>query len=193
MQNRHSDVSKYLAEAIGGVAYDIWKEQTFRYLIEFEKLSQSEQDRIFNELEVTLLGLLYLNIEQHSSLIDLQKYLTKGFLEQLSSLGIENKFLKDWETLINLRLKEYQEDYAIALEEAKDYKELKDNESLIYIWARVETLTLDCLRHIRRGKLEEKGALWKYLRKILTAVDVSFTKILQSPTFKKLAKKDFIN
>lgn len=185
----YSEVSKQLAGVIGEIAYTIWKEKNFRELVEFNKLSQTEQDRIFNELEVTLLGLLFLNIEEHPSLIELQKYLAKGFLELLSSLGIEAEFLKDWKILIDLRLEEYQEDYALALEEARNWKELENKGHLIYVWARIETLTIDCLRHIRRGRVKEKDVLWKYIRKILTASDVSFTKILKSPSLKKLAKR----
>ncbi|MDO8499001.1 MAG: hypothetical protein Q7S44_04415 [bacterium] len=76
-------------------------------------------------------------------------------------------------------MKEYKGDFLIALKEAKSWKDLNDGQEIKVIWARVETLTIDSLRHIRGGKIEKDDPLWVYLRKWLTLMEVVSTKALQ--------------
>jgi len=48
-------------------------------------------------------------------------------------------------------------------------------EDLKKTWVRIETITIDCLTHIRRGKVEKDDPLWKLIRKGLTTVDGKLT------------------
>ncbi|MDO8499000.1 MAG: hypothetical protein Q7S44_04410 [bacterium] len=68
-----------VAEIVAQASYDLWKDEEFRKMVNFETLSQTEQDRIFNELEVTLLGLVFLQAEQQPLLLDTQKKVIDAF------------------------------------------------------------------------------------------------------------------
>lgn len=112
------------------------------------------------------MGCLGVNWElTQSFLLEMKNNLVSEFLNQFREYGAEEKNIKQWATLINLRFDEYNGHYKLALKEAKKTKEFKDEEELGAAWARIETITIDCLTHIRRGKVEEKDPLWKLLRK----------------------------
>ena len=48
-----------LAQAAAGSAFHLFRDKQFRRLANFEKLSQAEQDRIFNELVVASGGVAH--------------------------------------------------------------------------------------------------------------------------------------
>lgn len=164
-----------LAEAIASFAFDVWSRKDFRLFVNFPNISQTEQDRIFNELEVSILGLLILKFDDSISRKDkefalmleyFEDKLIQGFINLFRNLKVEEKFVKQWKILIDMRLVEYRKDYKIAIKESGKMKELdKKEESLKISWARIETITIDSLTHIRRGSIEEKDPLWKFLRK----------------------------
>ena len=166
-----------LAEAVASFAYDVWSRKDFRLFINFHNISQAEQDRIFNELEVSILGLLILKFDDSISRKDkefglmleyFENKLIEGFLNLFKNLKVEERYLKQWKTLIDMRLTEYRKDYKIATQESKKVKEFdKNEESLKNSWARLETITIDCLTHIRRGEVKKEDPLWKFLRKWL--------------------------
>ena len=165
-----------LAEAVASLSFDVWSRKDFRLFVNFPNISQTEQDRIFNELEVSILGLLILKFDDGISkkdkefglmLVHFENKLIEGFLNLFRNLKVEEKYVKQWRTLIDMRLSEYRKDYKIAIKESEKMKELDENEDLKISWARIETITIDCLTHIRRGDVEEKDPLWKFLRKWL--------------------------
>lgn len=53
--------------------------------------------------------------------------------------------------------------------------QIKKDDSLRTIWARIETITIDCLSHIRRGDVKEDDPLWKLLRKWIITLDAQLT------------------
>ncbi len=63
MQNEN--LGRGLAQVIAEASFTLWKEEEFRKIISFNNLSQEEQDRIFNELQVSFLGLLILQLDRH--------------------------------------------------------------------------------------------------------------------------------
>ena len=164
-----------LAEAVASLSFDVWSRKDFRLFVNFPNISQTEQDRIFNELEVSILGLLILKFDDGISRKDkefglmleyFENKLIDGFLNLFRNLKVEEKFVKQWKTLIDMRLSEYRNHYKVAIRESSKMREFdKNEESLKISWARVETITIDCLTHIRRGNVEEKDPLWKFLRK----------------------------
>ena len=164
-----------LAESVASLAFEVWSRKDFRLFVNFHNISQTEQDRIFNELEVSILGLLILKFDDGILRKDkefglmleyFENKLIGGFLNLFRNLKLEEKYIKQWKTLIDMRLAEYRKDYKIATKESKKVKEFdKNEESLKISWARIETITIDCLTHIRRGNVEEKDPLWKFLRK----------------------------
>lgn len=180
--------SKNLAEFIASSAFEFWQRKDFRLFIDFNNISKTEQDRIFNELEISLLGLFILKFdhallvaknEQKVVLGALKKDLAPAFIQILADAGVENKFIGQWDYLIDMRLKEYRKDLKTALKESSSWEELKGDEDIRIAWARIETITIDCLTHVRRGKVEEGDPLWKLLRKWFITMDATLNPITQ--------------
>lgn len=161
-----------VGQIIANAAFSFWQEEKFRMVVDFDKISQTEQDRIFNELEVSALGLFVLKYNH------LEEQGVEAFLGLMKEVGIQEQFLKTWEQLIDLRLKEYIEDYQTAINETKNFDELKNKEERV-IWSRIETITIDCLTHIRRGDVKEGDPLWKMLRGWFMMLDLAFNKVVQ--------------
>ncbi len=193
-------VSQGLASVVAKVSFQLWQEEKFRELIDFDNISQTEQDRIFNELEVSFLGLFYLYLDNLSLQLEnheeheekeiteqIKNSLKGGFLQLNRDLGIEEKFVKIWADLIDMRFKEYIEDFAGLMKEGIREKKLKDEKFRLF-WARVQTITLDCLQHIRRGKLEEKDSLRKYLQEWVVNVDKIYSDAVKEMIFKPKAE-----
>lgn len=179
------EAGENIAKMIASESHQLWQRKDFRMYVDFDNLSQTEQDRIFNELEVSLIGLYVLRLDQ--ALIDaseektiafrgLKASIQEGFLKLLEDTGLENKHVKQWEKLIDIRLKEYRKDLKIALKESLNDPQFKGKDSdLRPTWARIETIMIDCLTHIRRGEIEENDPLWKFLRKWFITLDVRLT------------------
>lgn len=174
-----------ISESVASFAFDVWQRKDFRLYVNFPNITQTEQDRIFNELEVSILGLLILKIDYFISeedkefakvLLYFRSKLIEGFLNIFRNLKVEEKLVKQWEKLIDLRLKEYKEHFAIAIKESAKAPEFKKDKQYLRIdWARIETITIDCLSHIRRGRIEENDPLWKFLRKWFIDLEGKFS------------------
>lgn len=183
--------SQNLAQVVASASFELWQRPDFRLYVNFGNISQTEQDRMFNELEVSVLGLFILHLDH--ALLDvveeerkivfsaLKTDLGSGFLQLLSNTGVEKKFVDQWKTLIDMRLKEYREDFKLAMKESSKWKEFKnENAKMKITWARIETITIDCLSHIRRGDVKEGDPLWKLLRKWLITLDAKLNPLTQA-------------
>lgn len=170
-----------IAKMIAHESFELWKRKDFRLYIDFDHLDQAEQDRIFNELEVSLIGLYVLHLDQaidgapkekEIAFKALRAGIQEGFLKLLSDSGVNEKFVRQWKILVDMRLKEYRGHLKIALKESLKDKNFKGKDAgLRPAWARVETIKIDCLSHIRRGKFDEKDPLWKFLTKWFITMD----------------------
>lgn len=176
------DAGQRIANLVAGSSFEFWNRKDFRLYVNFNSLDRTEQDRIFNELEVSVLGLFTLHLDNAISLISakekkvvlnlLKESISSGFLQMMSDLGIENKFLKEWKILIDMRIDEYRKDFKTAVKESSNWKELKnEDEEMKLAWSRIETITIDCLTHIRRGDVKKEDSLWKLLRKWFITLD----------------------
>jgi len=177
-----SQSANNLVKVIPSASFEFWQRKDFRLYVEFKNLPQIEQDRIFNELEISLLGLFILHLEnailttnspeQRLIYSSLKGDLVPSFLQLFQEQGIEKKYINQWNILIDMRLKEYRQDYMTAYEETKNLSELKEGKEFLKIaWARIETITIDCLKHIKRGKTEADDPLWQLLRKWIISLD----------------------
>lgn len=181
-----SKTAENFIQILAQASFDFWSKPEFRKMINFDSVSRTEQDRIFNELEVSVLGLFILNLDyavEHSKTDEqevfysrLKQAITEEFLNIYKKLGIEEKFIQQWRILIDMRLEEYRKDFKIALEESKKLKDVEDDE-LRGVWAKVETITIDCLSHIRRGDVKEGDPLWRTLRRWFTYLEATFDKL----------------
>lgn len=189
IQEMLQQASKNLANVVANSSFEFWQRKDFRLYVDFDNISSVEQDRMFNELEVSVLGLFHLhfdnaiqngNAEQKVVLTFLKKAVSESFLELFRDLGLDEKHIKEWERLIDLRFKEYRKDIKIALKESSTWEEFGRDDTLRDTWARIETITIDCLTHLRRGNVEEGDPLWKLLRKWLMTLDATLHPITSS-------------
>jgi len=171
-----------LAQAAASAAYHFFKDKGFRKLAGFDRLSQTEQDRIFNELVVANLVLFMLVFEapdlrvadeQRGYLTGVTKRIPQAYVKNLKELGIEAKYLKDWKKLIDMRYEEYARDRhdvrAAAMElESKERTLNMDSLSKIQILVPVQTVAIGCHDHICRGKTAGKDDLFKLILQSLT-------------------------
>lgn len=157
-------------------AFDIFRDNKFRDSVDFQKISKLEQDRIFNELVVSVITLVMLTLESPDLRIDPQfreffelvrDDMPKAHCTELKNLGIEKKLLKQWEKLIDMRYQEYHQDKLEVRKAAMSMKDYDDGsfESLenIQIMLPVNTIAMGVHRHILRGKTKGKDELFKYL------------------------------
>ncbi len=188
---------KGLAGIVAQISFKLWSEEAFRELIDFDKISQTEQDRIFNEIEVTFLGLFNLYLinlraqvpkEDHPEMLtDLQVALKEGFLSIYEEMSLPEIFVKQWRTLIDMRFSEYETDFKLFLEESEKIDQLSSKDiSLKLKWARVETITMDGWSHIRRGDIDEADLLRKYLQKWVIDLDAIFSESVKNLVFQPL-------
>lgn len=181
--------SQNLAQVVANTSFEFWERKDFRLYTNFETLDRTEQDRMFNELEVSVLSLFELQLEhvdtstkdeQKLVFSALQKDLPAAFLQIMSDAGVEKKYLDVWQKLIDMRLSEYRNDFQTAINESQKLPAFKKGEEeLRNAWARIETITIDCLRHLRRGKVEKDDPLWKLIRKWLISLDAQLTPIVK--------------
>lgn len=183
--------SQNLAQLVASSSFEFWQRSDFRLYVNFGNISQTEQDRMFNELEVSVLGLFILHLdhavseglEEEKKIVfsALKRDLASGFLQVLSNVGIEKKFIDQLKVVIDMRLKEYREDFKLAMKESSKWKEFKnENQKMKITWARIETVTIDCLTHIRRGDVKEGDPLWKLLRKWFITLDAKLNPLTQA-------------
>ena len=164
-----------LAQAGASAAFQLFKDKRFRKLAGFDRLSQTEQDRIFNELVVANLVLFMLVFEapdlrvaneSRDYLAGLKKRIPQAYVQNLRDLGIEARYLRDWEKLIDMRYEEYARDKhdvrAAAMEVESKERSLNMNTlSKIQMLVPVEVAAIGCHHHICRGKTTGKDELFK--------------------------------
>ena len=168
-------------------ALSLFNAPKFRTFIRFEKHSEEEQNRFFNELTVTNLVLLMLLIEQRAQEIseeDHKEYVQalrlavpvyyKDFLRRV---GIKEEFASIWDKLIDLRYDEYATD---MLEFRRRFMEEKsealnemalDNRVMIF-----QTVVLGLYSHLMRGKITKGDPFYKYLQEYLVSIHKGFIK-----------------
>jgi hypothetical protein len=164
-----------LAQAAAGSAFHLFRDKQFRRLASFEQLSQTEQDRIFNELVIASLVLIMLVLEApdlrvarefRDYLADLNKKIPKAYVDHLRTLGIKSRHLQDWKKLIAMRYEEYARDRhdvrAAAMQIESSQKGLDlDDLSKIQMLVPVQAVAIGCHHHICRGDTDGRDDLFK--------------------------------
>lgn len=178
--------SKRLATYAAESSFEMWSRKDFRLYINFPNITQTEQDRIFNELEVSILGLLTLNFDHAVSVADkkmkpvvefLGGSVREEFLGLFRELGIEEKLIKQWDLLIDMRFKEYRKHFKYAIKEYKKSKEQEFDEETLNTLARIDTITIDCIAHVRRGNVKDDDPLWKLLKKWIITIEARISEL----------------
>ena len=171
-----------LSQAAAASAYQLFCDKQFRRMAGFERLSQVEQDRIFNELVVAFLALIMLLLEApdlraprelRNYLAVLNKRIPEAYVEHLKSLGVDPDHLRDWEKLISMRYEEYARDKhevrgaAMQIESAEKTLDL-DSLSKIQLLVPVQAVSIGCHHHICRGNTAGRDELFKQILKSLS-------------------------
>jgi hypothetical protein len=171
-----------LAEAAAGAAYELFCDKEFRRLANFERLSQTEHDRIFNDLVVASIVLIMLLVEApdlrvskefKDYLVGLSKAVSKAHVDSLRKLGIEGNHLRDWKKLITMRYEEYTRDKhdvraaAMKIESSERGLDL-DGLSKIQLLVPVQAVAIGCHHHICRGDTTGSNELFKLTLKSLS-------------------------
>lgn len=148
-------------------AFRLFREKDFRVWLEFDELTQQEQDRIFNELMVTAGCLSVLMTE---TLIKFHEDDFKDFLKQVAgklttihqetirSLGVEDHLVKMWDDLLNIRKNEYMQDYNQYRSELPNVEE--DNPWIL-------VTAVGGFDHITRGKGKPTDLVYRMILKWL--------------------------
>lgn len=171
-----------LAQAAAGSAFQLFRDKQFRRLAGIEQLSQTEQDRVFNELVVAFVVLIMLLLEApdlrvsgefRAYLAALNKTIPKAHVDHLRTLGVETNHLRDWEKLIAMRYEEYARDRhdvraaAMQIESSEKGLDL-DDLSKIQMLVPVQAVAIGCHHHICRGDTEGRDDLFKLTLKSLS-------------------------
>jgi hypothetical protein len=164
-----------LVQGAAGSAFRLFRDGQFRRLAGFDRLSQDEQNRIFNELVVAYVVLtmlvteapdLRISDEFRDYLAHMNKRIPKAHVDHLRNLGVEAKHLRDWEKLTAMRYEEYARDRhdvrAAAMQmESSERKLDLDSLSKIQMLVPVQAVAIGCHYHVCRGVTEGHDELFK--------------------------------
>ena len=171
-----------LVRAAAGSAFDLFRDTEFRRLASLDQLSQTEQDRIFNELVVASVVLIMLLLEApdlrmaadvRAYCAELRTRIPRAHVGQLRSLGVEGEHLRDWERLITMRYEEYAGDRhdvrAAAMHIASLEKSLSvDGLSKIQLLVPLQATVIGCHHHVCRGSTDGRDELFKAMLRSLS-------------------------
>lgn len=160
------EITKKITENIADSAFEFFKKPEFRNLVNFDKLSRTEQDRIFNEIVITGLSLAVLMFEGMEGMAkkespkqfyrEMQIEMASRYGNWLKEIGTPLEFTDLWKKLIQMRVDEYRKDYQEHRKKLE--KDWKKNP-----W--VFVAALGGYHHIRRGKGKPDDILFKMVLK----------------------------
>ncbi len=164
--------ANFIVKETAELAGKVFNDNHFQKMAKIKELDQEEQNRIFNEVQVSGLVYCMIFIEQRRQYLnenrsvlwrDVIEKIPKTFCGWLSELGVEKEYVNIWEKLIDLRLREYQE----GIFEMKNVlkKELDDDprEDIKEIFYSLESVAIGGILHITRGKAEPDNPLKRHM------------------------------
>ncbi len=170
------ETASALVRTAASSAFELFRDKKFRQLAGFGQISQTEEDRIFNELVVASVVLIMLVLEApdlrvakefKEYLTDLIKKIPKAHLDYLKESGVKSKkHLREWKKLIDMRYKEYARDKhdvraaAMQIESSEKGLDL-DDLSKIQMLVPVQAVAIGCHHHICRGETDGQDDLFK--------------------------------
>lgn len=196
----YSELAGKLSQTVGATAFKLFTNKKFRELCFFNSITQLEQDRIFNELVIAVLAVMMItcdapDIPEESKIFfqKIKESLPKEYVSQLKSMNIEKKYLKQWETLIDMRYQEYTEDKTKAREAAMivesqdkdiDIKKLSE----IQLMLPLQTVAIGCHRHVCRSNTDGRDELFKMIIRWLGEYYVEFRALVEGKEISTLTR-----
>jgi len=178
-----NETAAALVRAASGDAFKLFRDKQFRQLAGFEQKSQTEEDRIFNELVVGSVVLIMLILEAPDLRVagEFKGYLSKlikkipnAHVDYLRASGVKSKkHLKEWKKLIDMRYKEYARDKhdvraaVMQIESSEKALDL-DDLSKIQMLVPVQAVAIGCHHHICRGDTDGQDDLFRLTLKSLS-------------------------
>lgn len=152
-----------------------FRDPEFRRLIDFDKQSKVEQDRLFNELVATaiiLLEALYINklpdIKEQKQAYwrEVEDCLEPAFKEYLKSIGIPDQYVGMWQQVIDQRWEEYLENKNYTREEFLDElgSKPKHGEFVRDMAVIIETIKITSGLHLTRRRAKPKDPIFNYMQ-----------------------------
>ncbi len=170
------ETASALVRTAASSSFELFRDKKFRQLAGFGQISQTEEDRIFNELVVASVVLIMLVLEApdlrvakefKEYLTDLIKKIPKAHLDYLKESGVKSKkHLREWKKLIDMRYKEYARDKhdvraaAMQIESSEKGLDL-DDLSKIQMLVPVQAVAIGCHHHICRSETDGQDDLFK--------------------------------
>lgn len=191
-----------LSQSAAAFAYQLFCDKEFHQMAGMGRLTQGEQDRIFNELVVAFIVLIMLLLEApdlgvppelRNYLADLNKRIPEAYVENLKTLGVKTTHLRDWEKLISMRYEEYGRDKhavraaAMQMESAEKNLDL-DGLSKIQLLVPVQAVSIGCHHHICRGNSTGQDDLFKKILQSLSKFYVELRIRLEGGKITPLAR-----
>ncbi|MFA6047650.1 MAG: hypothetical protein WCV59_00910 [Parcubacteria group bacterium] len=172
-------------------AFAVFRDERFREVCNFGKISQVEHDRIFNELEVSAIILCQFCIDDRMAIIGnrdfhfwetVRENMPKVFVDKLLEYGVKKSDADLYFDLIKMRHDQYSK---IAdgnrdhMENDKLFSEYKDSQAAMDTLNRVQAIIVGTADHIRRGKLKKGDELMRLLRSWLFPLDMEISKFIR--------------
>ncbi|HOW98210.1 MAG TPA: hypothetical protein P5567_14140 [Kiritimatiellia bacterium] len=191
-----------LSQAASHAAFHLFQDKRFRELAEFGTISQEEQDRIFNELVLAFLVMIMLVLEApdlrlpddiRDHLDGIKDRLPRAYLDQLKEMGVEERFIADWDKLIALRYEEYARDRhdvrAAAMQIESTGKDLSEHDlARIQLLVPVQSAAIGSHHHVCRGKTDGRDELFKTMLRALSHFYVELRTALEIGKIGPLAR-----
>lgn len=194
------ELASKLAQPIGATAFKLFTNKRFRELCFFDSIPQLEQDRIFNELVLAVLTVMMLtcdapDVPEEGKIFfqKIKELLPNEYISQLKNMGIEKKYLKEWETLIDMRYQEYTKD-KLESREAAMIVESQEKEidiqklSEIQLMLPLQTVAIGCHHHICRSKTDGRDELFKLIIRWLGEFYVEFRVLVEGKQISTLTR-----
>lgn len=197
--NQNLDPDK-LAMKAASESFKLFTNPIFRQYCDFANITQTEQDRIFNELVIAILTVMMLTCdapdisdERKDYLQDIKDKISQGYINSLKMMGVESKYLDQWRTLIDMRYREYSNDKGQAREAAMlvesedrviDLKKLSEIQMMLPL----QTVAIGCHHHICRSKTDGRDDLFKMILRWLGDYYVEFRVLAEGKTIHPFAR-----
>lgn len=162
----------------------------FRETAGFDELSQAEQDRIFNELEMAGVCLALFCLDFADSIarpedirfwLEVRQRLPQQLRRMFLGLGVDKSNADLMRKLVDMRCEEYEE----MTREARDMWNMEEplfgrlpTAAAKHSVARVHAIAIGTALHIRRGKLKKHDPLSKFLRDWLLKLNEDIGKFI---------------
>lgn len=181
----------FLEEVILPSTFETFLSREFRETVDFDKLSQTKQDMIFNELQLAgvCLALFCLDFadsivrpEDHRFWLEVRERLPQQFRRKLLGFGVGKSDADLFQRAIDMRYEEYTE----MTKEARDIWNAEEplfgrlpTAAAKHSVARAPAIAIGTALHIRRGKPKRYDPLTKFLRNWLLRLNEDIGKFIR--------------